>query len=542
MGKSQVGEAARHLRGAVLLRDGAGLTDGQLLEQYTRCGDEAAFAALVQRNRAVVWGVCRRILGNDPDAEDAFQATFLVLVRKAASLVPREILASWLYGVAHRTALKARATAARRKCRERPLAKVPEPAATERETGRDLAQLLDKELSRLPDKYRVVIILCDLEGRTRKEAARQIRCPEGTVAGRLARGRAMLVKRLARCGLAVSGGALAMALSQNALSGALPGTLVSSTIQTANRLVAGNAAAGGAISGSVTVLMEGVLKTMLLTKLKPIVVLLLLAVLSAAAGLTYRAEALGQPNPNAGTKPAMETRPAAEKAETAIPEKERLRGTWKVVSAVEDGRALKGGAEGIGTWVINDTTIKWVYQLQRRDGKRETTTEVVSFKLDETTRPRSLAVFPRVPESTSSALAFVAHVPEERVDGIYSLAKETLKVCLGSTEGVPRPTAFDSKPGSRHFLLVLQKVSPDYLPTKVYSLAGLTGPKALTEPEAKLLVRVITRTIAPGSWGQGADGSIEFSPPGNLIICQSQEVYEKITEFLRAISEKTGQQ
>src|SRR5262245_9590045 len=118
MATSQVSGVLEHLRRAVLRRDGAGLTDGQLLADYLRRRDEAALTALVGRHGPMVWGVCRRVLGNDHDAEDAFQATFLVLVRKAGSIASRELLANWLYGVARQTALKARATAARRKGRE----------------------------------------------------------------------------------------------------------------------------------------------------------------------------------------------------------------------------------------------------------------------------------------------------------------------------------------------------------------------------------------------------------------------------------------
>jgi RNA polymerase sigma factor (sigma-70 family) len=219
---SQISEVLQHLRRTVLLRGGAEVTDGQLLEDYLSRHDEAALAALVRRHGPMVWGVCRRILRGYHDAEDAFQATFLVLVRKAASIVPREMVANWLYGVAHRTALKARATAARRKERERQVTEMPEPAAAEKDNWRDLQPLLDEELRRLPDKYRAVIVLCDLEGKTRKEAARPLGVPEGTVAGWLARARTMLAKRLARYGLAVSGGALGVVLSQNGASAAVP--------------------------------------------------------------------------------------------------------------------------------------------------------------------------------------------------------------------------------------------------------------------------------------------------------------------------------
>src|SRR4051812_19257430 len=163
MATSETSEVLQHLRQAGLLREGAGRTDGQLLEDYLRRRDTAALAALVGRHGPMVWGVCRRVLRHQHDAEDAFQATFLVLVRKAVSVVPRELVANWLYGVAHQTALKARATAATRKGRERQVADMPEPAVTEQDPGRDLRPLLDEALSRLPDKYRAVVVLCDLE-------------------------------------------------------------------------------------------------------------------------------------------------------------------------------------------------------------------------------------------------------------------------------------------------------------------------------------------------------------------------------------------
>src|SRR5262249_46858507 len=185
--------------------------------------EESAFAALLRRHGPMVWGVCRRLLPYH-EAEDAFQATFLVLVKKAASVKPRELVGNWLYGVAHQTALKARATAARRRGREKQVAAMPEPEAAQRDLWDDLRPLLDQELSRLPDKYRAVIVLCELEGKTRKEAARHFRLPEGTVASRLATARAMLARRLARSGSAVSGGALAALLPPQASAGrAAPG-------------------------------------------------------------------------------------------------------------------------------------------------------------------------------------------------------------------------------------------------------------------------------------------------------------------------------
>src|SRR5262245_10737214 len=265
MATSQMSEVIQHLRSAVLLRDGAGLTDGQLLTDYVSRRDEAALEALVRRHGPMVWRVCRRVLPDFHDAEDAFQATFLVFVRKAASIASRELLANWLYGVAHQTALKARATAAKRKGRERQVPEMPEPAASEQDLWRDLQPLLDEELSRLPDKFRVVIVLCDLEGKTRKEAARQLGVTEGTVAGWLPRARSRLSKRLARHGLSVSGGALAALLSQKVASAGVPASVALHTIKAASLFAAGPGAAG-VISAEVAALTEGVLKTMILSK------------------------------------------------------------------------------------------------------------------------------------------------------------------------------------------------------------------------------------------------------------------------------------
>src|SRR5687767_13032638 len=207
MATGQMSGVIRHLRGAVFPCDGADRTDGQLLTDYLGVRDEAALAALVRRHAAMVWGVCRRVLRNHSDAEDAFQATFLVLVRRAASIASRELLANWLYGVAHQTAVKARATAAKKARREKQVTAMPEPAATGQDSWNDLLPILDQELSRLPEIYRAAVVLCELEGRTRKEAARQLGVPERTLAARVARGRALLAKRLSRRGVVLSAAA-----------------------------------------------------------------------------------------------------------------------------------------------------------------------------------------------------------------------------------------------------------------------------------------------------------------------------------------------
>jgi RNA polymerase sigma factor (sigma-70 family) len=253
------------------------MTDGQLLERFLSCRDEAAFAALLRRHGPMVWGVCRRALQRVEDAEDAFQATFLVLVRKGATVVPRERVANWLHGVARQTAVKARALASRRAACERQVPELPEPAAAGEGPWSDLRPLLDGELSRLPDRFRAVVVLCDLEGKTRREAAAALGVPEGTVAGWLSRARASLAARLTRRGVAPSGGALAVLLSRNGPAAGAPLGPVSSTLRAATLVAAGDAAAASAIPANVAALTEGVLRTMLVTRLKIAAAVLLLA-------------------------------------------------------------------------------------------------------------------------------------------------------------------------------------------------------------------------------------------------------------------------
>jgi RNA polymerase sigma factor (sigma-70 family) len=303
-------EVVHHLRRTAFAEHCAGLTDGQLLGCFLEHRDEAAFAALVKRHGPMVWGVCRRILGNRHDAEDAFQATFLVLVRRAASVSPREMVANWLYGVAQNTALKARQTAAKRKGRERQVRDMPEATVTEPDRWRDLQPILDQELGRLPDKHRVVVVLCDLEGKTRKEAARQLGCPEGSVGSRLARARVQLAKRLAQRGVAFSCATLAAALAQEA-SARVPTAVLASTIHTGSLLAAGQTVTEAMISAKVAALTEGVLKTMLLNKLKTLVLGLLIAALLGGAAVLYRTEAAQPKNEAAQTGQPQADRIAA---------------------------------------------------------------------------------------------------------------------------------------------------------------------------------------------------------------------------------------
>ena len=234
------------------LRTPVDTNDGELLERFLRQRDEAAFALLVRRHGPLVLGLCRRLLRQPADADDAFQAVFLVLARKAGAIRKREALGSWLYGVALRTAREANDRAERRRSRE--VAAGDEPVA-DGAAGplaaaicREQQALLLEELHRLPDKFRAAIVLCDLEGCTQEEAARQLGCPKGTILSRLARGRDRLRDQLSRRGVALSVPALTAALGENATA-AVPAALADAAWQTA--ALAGGSAPAAALAQAV---------------------------------------------------------------------------------------------------------------------------------------------------------------------------------------------------------------------------------------------------------------------------------------------------
>jgi len=233
--------------------------DGPLLARFVAGRDQAAFEALLRRHSSLVWNVRRRVLGDEHDAEDAFQATFLILARKAGSLGQPRTLASWLYTVASHVALRAKAVAGRRRERERSAMNTVQPAAHE-PAWDDVRPLLDQELSRLPDKYREPIVLCYLKGKTEQEAAQLLGCALGTVSWRLTRARDLLRGRLGRVGLTLTSGALGTLLVAHAAQAAVPHAVVASTVSMA--------AAGATAAPQVAALTEGVVKAMGIAKIK----------------------------------------------------------------------------------------------------------------------------------------------------------------------------------------------------------------------------------------------------------------------------------
>jgi RNA polymerase sigma factor (sigma-70 family) len=275
-------QVLRHIRRWSAAGDSPALSDGELLARFAEHQDENAFESLLQRHGPLVLRVCRSVLADAHDAEDAFQATFLVLIRRAAGLEKRPYLGAWLHEVASRTARQARLLGLRRKAREHRATRTLSENA--RVPTHDVRPVLDEELGRLPEKYRAPLILCYLQGKTNAEAADQLGWTRGTIAGRLARARDLLRSRLERRGLALSTTALASALAPEA-GAALPEALVTSTLHMASLVSAGSLAT--AHGTAVVALTEGVLRSMSLGKLRFVVALLTVLVMGSTVLLAH---------------------------------------------------------------------------------------------------------------------------------------------------------------------------------------------------------------------------------------------------------------
>jgi RNA polymerase sigma factor (sigma-70 family) len=294
MTPTSMGPLLRHLRKITDPSNPPTVNDAELLKRFIDQRDQVAFELLVWRHQRMVLGVCRRVLGNAHDAEDAFQAAFLALVRKAASVSRRDAVAAWLHTVAYRIALRARGTASKRARTDIDLDTIEAlPNSAEDAMRSDLASVLDEEVSRLPAKYRIAVMLCYLEGKTYREAGRQLGVPVGTLSARLTRARTLLRTRLMRRGIDISAALLGTLLCEQAASAAAPAALVNTTIQSATSMAAGQSAS--AASSTVAALIEGALQNMVLNKVKIVTAGLLATFLVAGAGLLLPTAMLVRP-------------------------------------------------------------------------------------------------------------------------------------------------------------------------------------------------------------------------------------------------------
>jgi RNA polymerase sigma factor (sigma-70 family) len=277
----------RHLIGSV---PEAAMTDSQLLDRFVAHRDETAIEVIVRRHGPLVFGVCRRVLHSVHAAEDAFQATFLILARKAPSLVHRERLGSWLYKIAYRLALRARGNEIRRQqCEARAAQNRPVPASHATSPG-DLLVVLEEELQKLPARHCAPLVLCYLEGKTNQEAAQVLGCPPGSMSARLAQARERLRECLARRGFVAPAAGIATLLATAAAEAGVPLPLLSNTVRAALWFARGEASSAGAVSVQAVALAKGAIRTMFLNKLQiAATVLLATAMLGTGATMLLRA-------------------------------------------------------------------------------------------------------------------------------------------------------------------------------------------------------------------------------------------------------------
>jgi RNA polymerase sigma factor (sigma-70 family) len=409
-----------------LVADGA--ADADLVRRFVAARDEAAFALLVRRHGPMVFGVCRRTLGHTHDAEDAFQAVFLVLARKAHAVRP-EGVGRWLYGVAVRVANKARVRRARR---IGTAAELPDVAAPPVPPPSDWLPLLDAALARLPDRDRNPILLCDLLGRSRAEAAAELGIAEGTLSSRLARARDRLRVRLARLGAALSVPVLATGLADQA-GGTVPPSLLESTIGV------------GSSAGAARELADGVLRTMFLAKVLKLSALGVCLIGMAAAAVAWLPTAGA--DPATGGKDAPKGSPPVKEAPKAGSDLERIQGTW-VVESVKTAAGARPDQLGMAMTFDGSRV-----EFAGFPGSSQT------FLLDPASDPRRIDFQLRNARRTVSGKAIDRDLT---LPSIYKFDRDKLHMVLGDDDLQERPDSFDGLGKNSPFtFLVLRRPTAD---------------------------------------------------------------------------------
>jgi RNA polymerase sigma factor (sigma-70 family) len=452
-----------------------GMTDGQLLERFAR-GDEAAelaFAALIERHGPAVLHTCRSILRDEHEAEDAFQATFLVLVRKARSLWVRDSLGPWLHQVAYRAARCARSAAVRRTAHERRATELATARCDDRvaEDGQELAAAIHEEIERLPERYRGLLVLCDIERQAHEQAARHLGCPVGTVKSRLARGRRLLGDRLKRRGLAVP-----TALPAAGLLSPSP-SLTDSTTRAAMLIAAGRSPAGVA-SAAVSHVMKGISMGLFMNSVKGIA---LVAVAGALAGGLAWARLQGPASDQAKPPRAQSPRPApggagprprgAEAGNVA-----GILGKWEVLYLAG---MVAGQREGYPTPGIVVPITEEMINLPFLTGNAKDPINYLggmAYLLD--------------PQMKSGAVDLEGGPGDgKELKGIYRLSGDILTICLGGPDGV-RPEDFACD-GPSESLVVLRQDRPERTPPPRPGDAPPTPTRPTSTPKRAITIRVV---------------------------------------------------
>jgi RNA polymerase sigma factor (sigma-70 family) len=424
-----------------------GGTDREFLERFVKTRDESAFAAIVERHGPMVLDVCRRVVHDLQEAEDACQATFLVLARKAGSLRRPELLANWLHGVAYRSARKIQRQTSRHRAHAMKGTAMQTTDATAEVIWQDLRPVIDEELDRLPAKCRAAVVLCYLEGLKAEEAARQLGCPRGTILSRLARARERLRAGLSKRGLVLTAGFLGVLLARKAsASNSLPSVFVQSTATAACRFAAVENIPTTGIRERAAKAAQGVLTGMLLAKIRIGVGWLLVAglVLFSTAMAVRLAKVASSANPAANA----EDEQALGDDQASKEDRERLQGTWRVVELVEAGRKAQADMIKDYRWDIEGdgfTMVGCHADPEKLEPMRNAQGNVMQFRfsLDAGKRPKSVDI------SVDGSPCWV---------GIYELDGETLRVSTMKASSL-RPTDF--APGSDNSIWVFKRKSAD---------------------------------------------------------------------------------
>lgn len=397
--------------------------DCRLLERFVAQRDEDAFAELMARHGPLVFGLCRRMLGNVQDAEDVFQATFLVLARKAATIRKPESLSCWLHGVAYRLALKTKNEANRRRLHEQQAVPLPNSVESDLSWG-EIRGAIDEELQRLPEKQRLPLVLCYLEGLTQDEAARRLDWPRGTLKRRLETGRERLRVRLTQRGITLGTGLFAVALTESASRGAISLTLRLATVKAAVSFISGDA--GTMAATHAALLAQGALQTMLTTKLKIASVVMLLLV-CAGFGASQLSRPLSTRHTDSADKEADRPKESADKA--------------KVVDEVQaDLRAMRG------TWTSEDIETKFINGEPQAPRRRKITFVVSDGKLIQLGEDGFIDeewTLRLDPTRKPKAIDLISHRYGTLL-GIYQMEGDCLKIRYLAEEG-KRPMGFSTQ-------------------------------------------------------------------------------------------------
>ncbi|QJW95768.1 RNA polymerase sigma factor [Frigoriglobus tundricola] len=485
-------------------------SDADLIDRFVANRDGPAFAALVCRHGPMVLAVCRRVLRHRQDAEDAFQATFLVLARRADAIRPRSLLGNWLYGVAYRTALGARRSELARRVREAKVAVRVGDAAPDDAVSPDLRAAIDREVAALPAVCRAAVVACDLEGLSRREAAVRLGWSEGTLSSRLARARGLLARQLARYGLAVPAAGLAAVAGPAAVAH----TLAEPTVRLATLVAVGEAV----VTAPVTALMEGTMRTMLLAKMKAATAAAVVGCAVAVTALAgWRADAAGaadptQPEPTkaaeapkrAQPKPDTERRttPLSDKERIAQLERERdllLKQLTELTARLDKVEADRKRLEALEAWRMTNP----MFNLNSLSPQ--------NFQGYLTDPPTYLGKM--TPLITTHPPGSALPTPDKQ-SGMHFQYQSP-------------PAADPHRPATPAGQQPTAEATPKKPVVKTYDVDSLVR----DDKEGEALIKVVRAVVEPKSWG--ADSGIEYLPGHKvLVVRQTDPVHKEVKELL----------